>query len=520
MMTAPTWDDASQGRLARDVLESLHEGCQVISFDFRYLYVNDTVVQQGQRTREQLLGRTMDECYPGIETTPMFDVLTRTLTGRTHARMENEFAFPDGSKGWFELRFLPVPEGCCVLSLDITENKQTQAALARSEHQFRHAQRMEAVGRLAGGVAHDFNNVLSVILSYTSILLDDLKRNDPIRAQIAEIQTAGERAAALTHQLLAFSRQQVLQPRVLDLNQVVAGMERMVGRLLGADVQFTVLCGPDLGKAMLDAGQVEQIVMNLAVNARDAMPGGGNLTIQTKNVDLDEHYAREHIDVKPGPYVMLAVTDSGMGMDRETQARIFEPFFTTKGEGKGTGLGLATVFGIVKQSGGHIWVYSEPGQGTTFKVYFPVTRATGPILPSQPPAGDVGLGSETVLLVEDDDQVRVVTRGILQRCGHTVLEAPSAGDALLVSEKYAAKIHLLVTDVVMPLMTGPQLAQRLDVTRPAMKVLFMSGYTDEAIILHGILDGAVAFLQKPVTPENLARKVREVLGPRNSKDGA
>jgi two-component system cell cycle sensor histidine kinase/response regulator CckA len=507
-------DGVPPGTIAQDVLNSLLEGCQVIGFDYTYLFVNDTVVVQGRQPREQLVGRTMMECYPGIEDTPMYGALQRCMTDRKHDRMENEFTFPDGSKGWFELRFVPVPEGTCILSLDITDRKRAAATLARTEEQLRHAQKMEAVGRLAGGVSHDFNNVLSVVLSYTDMILSDLKSDDPMRADIEEIHKAGVRAADLTRQLLTFSRQQVVLSKVVDLNQIIAGMERLVGRLLGADVEVTLLPAARLGKVKADPGQIEQIVMNLVVNARDAMPQGGRLTVQTNNMELDEHYASEHLGVTAGPHVMLAVTDTGIGMDKETLAQVFEPFFTTKEKGKGTGLGLSIVFGIVKQSGGHVWVYSEPGKGTTFKVYLPRTDARADVSPSQPPPAEGGRGSETILLVEDDEQVRAVARGILRRSGYTVLEAPGAGEALLVVEQYGARINLIVTDVVLPRMNGPQLVERIRISRSDIKVLFMSGYTDEAIIQHGLLDSGVVFLQKPITPDSLTRKVREALGQR------
>jgi len=392
------------------------------------------------------------------------------------------------------------------------QRKIAEEAGASLEAQLRQAQKMEAVGLLAGGVAHDFNNLLSIVLSYSELLATDLKEGDPMRADLEEVMSAGQRAADLTRQLLAFSRQQVLQPRTVDLGEIVSSMEKMLRRLIGEDVELTVAGGRALGKVVVDPGQMEQVIMNLTVNARDAMPQGGKLTIETAEVVLDETYATGREGVVPGPHVMLAVSDTGTGMDAATQARMFEPFFTTKGAGKGTGLGLATVFGIVRQSGGSIWVYSELGKGTTFKAYFPRAERSGLALVSNPPVERSALrGSETILLAEDEEGVRILTRTILRKYGYNVLEAQSGGDALMLCEQYEAPIHLLLTDVVMPRMSGRQLAERLVSIRPEMKVLYMSGYTDDAVVRHGILESTVAFIQKPITPGALARKVREVL---------
>ena len=396
---------------------------------------------------------------------------------------------------------------------DQRARRRAEEMLEKTRLQLLHAQKMEAVGRLASGVAHDFNNVLSVILSYAEMLVSGLKDGDPMRTDLGEIVKAGHRAADLTRQLLAFSRQQVLEPRAIDANHLLGEMERTIERLLGAGIEVTLLREPRLGRVWADPGQIERVIVNLVVNAGDAMPEGGKLTIETRNVELDQDYASQHHGVTPGSFVLLCVTDTGVGMDRETQTRVFEPFFTTKAPGKGTGLGLSTVFGIVEQSGGHVWVYSEPGVGSAFKVYLPRTDVELVSQSSPPPSQESFDGKETVLLVEDDEPVRSVVCGILRRRGYRVLEAPNAGEALLVCEGHPARIDLLMTDVVLPRMSGRQLAERLCALRPEMRVLFVSGYADEAVLQHGILESGVEFLQKPLTPDGVARKVREVLGP-------
>jgi two-component system cell cycle sensor histidine kinase/response regulator CckA len=376
------------------------------------------------------------------------------------------------------------------------ERKRAEQALRRSEEQLRQAQKMEAVGRLAGGIAHDFNNLLTVITSYSDLVLEELGRDDPKRDDIEQIRKAAQGAAALTRQLLAFSRQQVLEPKVLDLKATVTGTKKLLQRLIGADVEVTTSLAPDLGAVKADTGQLEQIIINLAVNARDAMPGGGRLAIDACNV--------EDAPARPGRYVMLALSDTGIGMDDETKARIFEPFFTTKESGKGTGLGLATVYGIVERAGGFISVESAPGRGTSFKVYLP--RVDEPIASVVTPAAtaEPRRGTETVLVVEDAASVRVVTRQVLERYGYVVLEAPNGDTALRLAAKHHGPIQLLVTDVIMPGLSGRQLAGQLAPLRPEMKVLYVSGYADE-------VESGVAYLQKPFAPETLARRVRDVL---------
>jgi signal transduction histidine kinase/ActR/RegA family two-component response regulator len=379
------------------------------------------------------------------------------------------------------------------------------------EEQFRQAQKVEAVGQLAGGVAHDLGNLLTVIMGYSDIYLARLQSEDPLHMPLTEIRKAGERATGLTRQLLAFSRKQVFMPVVLDLNVIVDEMAKLLRRLIGEDVTLTVCAEQDLWRTKADPGQMEQILMNVVVNARDAMPRGGKLRLETKNVELDTGYARTHAGVKPGEYVLLAISDTGCGMDASVRARIFEPFFTTKGPTKGTGLGLATVFGIVKQSGGHIEVFSEVGLGTKFKIYLPRDTSGAPMATSPRAKEPVRGGTETVLLVEDDEGVRTLAATVLHQHGYTVLGARDGGDALMICAARAEPIDLIVTDIVMPHFSGRHLAEQLAGRRPPMKVLFMSGYADDAIFHHGVLESGTPFLQKPFTPEALARKVRELL---------
>jgi two-component system, cell cycle sensor histidine kinase and response regulator CckA len=387
---------------------------------------------------------------------------------------------------------------------DITERKTLEVKLQQ-------AAKMEAVGRLAGGVAHDFNNLLTIINGYSEMALAGLASGDPAWSHLAQIKEAGERAASLTRQLLAFSRQQVLAPRVLDLNNLVSGVAKMLRRLIGEDIELAMVRDSALGRVNADPGQMEQILVNLAVNARDAMPEGGKLVIETANVELGDTYAARHAVVTPGRYVMLAVTDTGIGMDAETQAHIFEPFFTTKERGRGTGLGLAIVYGAVKQSGGYVWVYSEPEQGTAFKIYLPRVEEVAEQVQSAEVPGRPVTGSETILLVEDEKAVRALVIRVLQNLGYNVLSSASPEDALQIGERHPGPIDLLLTDVVLPGMNGRKVADNLASLRPQMKVLYMSGYTDYAVARHGVLEANTIFLQKPFTPTSLARKVRAVL---------
>jgi two-component system cell cycle sensor histidine kinase/response regulator CckA len=394
--------------------------------------------------------------------------------------------------------------GFMAMNTDITESK-------RLKEQLLQAQKMEVVGRLAGGVAHDFNNLLTAITGYSELVLSFMEEDNPLRQDVAEIRKAGDRAASLTRQLLAFSRKQVLQPKVLDLNLVVDNLGNMLKRLIGSNIELVTIPEPNLGRVMADPGQIEQVLLNLAINARDAMPQGGRLSLETANLDLEESHARRHMDVLPGPYVLLTVRDTGCGMDRETRSHIFEPFFTTKETGKGTGLGLSTVYGIIKQSGGHIEVRSKPGQGTTFRVYLP--RIDGAVEPVVPDSRDTEAyrGQETILLVEDEDGVRQLVSTILKRQGFTVIEARHGPDALSLTAQHQGPIHLILTDIVMPGMGGQELAQCLQSLHPGLKVLYMSGYPEKTGLHQGLSEEEICYLQKPFEAQGLLRRVRELL---------
>jgi two-component system cell cycle sensor histidine kinase/response regulator CckA len=468
-------------------------------------------------TSEEVLGKSAGMLIPADRQNEAIRLFERSRRGEDVEPFETVRLRKDGSAVPIALTVSPIRDangrvsGTSGIARDLTDQKRAEAALRRSEEQLRQAQKMDAIGSLAGGVAHDFNNLMSIVVGYTSLLLERLPEEASHREEIGEVLRAGERAVALTRQLLAFSRRQVLQPVVLDLDQVVRGFEQMLRRLLEEDIELALITHAPLGRVAADPSQIEQVIMNLVVNARDAMPRGGTITIEMSNRHLDACQAGQQIDMAPGPYVVLSVTDTGEGIDAAIRERIFEPFFTTKPVGKGTGLGLSTVFGIVRQSGGHVTVESTVGKGTTFRVFLPqcersiIERASAPAEPKELQ------GSETVLLVEDDDQVRRLTHTVLRRSGYHVLEAQNSGEALLLSEEYPGRIHLLLTDVIMPRVSGRTLAERLWRARPDMKVLFMSGYADDPVRLKDVLDAGAAFYPKPVVPATLHKKVREVL---------
>jgi two-component system cell cycle sensor histidine kinase/response regulator CckA len=470
-----------------------------------FLAVNDAAVEKYGYRREEFLSMSLKDIRPREE----LDVLMDNLAN-VPLTFENATDFRHQTKGGSILQVEIVSHAIpfegrsarLVIANDITEKKELEA-------QLRQSQKLEGIGQLAGGIAHDFNNLLTVILGRSQILLKKLEAG-PLWRDANLIHRTAERAASLTGQLLAFSRKQHLQPKVLELNAVVTDMDKMLQRLIGENIELATILDQKLGRVKVDPGQMEQMILNLAVNARDAMPDGGRLMIETSNVHLDETYTKQHVSAKPGRYVMLAVSDTGCGMDSETQARIFEPFFTTKEPGKGTGLGLSTVYGIVKQSDGNIWVYSEVGKGTTFKVYLPCIDEDADAPSSA--LDELKLdGAETILLVEDEEDVRELSEEILRDMGYKVLVAANGHQAAGICEQYENAIDLLITDVVMPRMSGPELSRRVCKVRPSMKVLFLSGYTNASVMHNEVLDADCHFLQKPFTAESLGGMIRQIL---------
>ncbi|HSO32113.1 MAG TPA: ATP-binding protein [Labilithrix sp.] len=475
--------------------------------DFILTDYNDAAKKMTDGVMERWLGRRISAFDEG-GANGMRAGMTTCLEERRTVRLDLTYRFHSTA----EVKRLLVTFASVSPEVVLCHAEDTSERM-KLEEQLRTAQKMEAIGRLAGGVAHDFNNILSVILGYANLVIEELAVSDPRRSDLLEITTAAERAAALTQQLLALGRRQVLQPCTIDLAETLRNLEKMLRHLLGEGTELSIHSGAGLGAVFADPTQIDQVIMNLVVNARDAMPTGGRVSIELENVVLDGADTPGAVEPLVGRYVSLAVTDTGIGMDAATVARAFEPFFTTKEAGKGTGLGLATVFGIVRQSAGDVRVRSEPGKGSTFTVYLPrVDDEPARTATARPPAQEVvPRGTETILVVEDDDQVRALACTVLRRQGYEVLEAQNGGEALLASEQYPGTIHLLLTDVVMPRMSGRDLAERLASLRPRLKVLFMSGYTDDAVVRHGVLTSGLAFLQKPITGAKLARKVRAVL---------
>ncbi len=504
------------------LMEAAQDSIYVKDREGRYLILNKAASRLVGKTQEEILGRDDTALFvPGIARAGMEND-RKIMATRTVQTRQDDLILASGDEIAVLTTEGPVVDalgdviGLFGISRDITEHKRSEKERSRLQEQLQQAQKMESVGRLAGGVAHDFNNLLTVINGYSDLLLGQLSGIDPMHGSITEIKKAGERAAALSQQLLALSRRQIFATRAVDLNEVVADVEKMLRRLIGEDIRLETVLSPQLGRVQADPGQLHQVLMNLAVNARDAMPGGGTLIIETGNVEVDNGYAGKHPELKPGPYVLLTVTDSGIGMTDDVMGHLFEPFFTTKKQGEGTGLGLATVYGIVKQSDGAIWASSEPGRGTTFSVYLPRVGQPAAVPKEVRPPLPTLRGTETILVVEDQGELRRLIEVVLRSYGYRVLEAANAGEALLHAERYAGPIHLLLTDVVMPRMTGPELAGRLKGLRPQMCVLFMSGYSSSAMADHGIPDSPVPFLAKPFSPESLASGVREALGPPRS----
>lgn len=502
------------------ILDALLEGVQVLSQDYRYLHVNAAAARHGRLTKEALLGRTMQSCYPGIEHTPFFATLRQCMQDRTSCVLENEFRFPDGSRGWFELRIEPVPQGLCVLSIDITAKKQAEEARNRAEQRLAQGERLEAIGKLAAGVAHDFNNMLTVMLSQGELALSQVA--GPTRQDVEILMAAARSSAQLTQQLLAYSRRATLAPEIVDLGVILRDLEPMLRRTLESRIELVVDTSLPIGKVEVDRVRIEQIVMNLVLNARDAIPDRGRIAISLNHADLLLDDARANPGLRPGPHTVIAVTDTGIGMDAETRRRMFDPYFTTKGKGIGTGLGLATVFGIVRQHQGAIAVNSTVGEGTSFKIYLPCAAepsaepSIAPIARQAAPRIHTRRKRGTILVVDDLPEVAELIARILQRDAHRVLLAIGGAQAVEMWRRHHDKIDLLITDLSMPDISGPDLVRRLRAARGDLRVLCTSGNAESHLRHDGRLPADVSLLEKPFSPTELLLRVQDLIAGQNT----